>query len=459
MVLHGWESLSKDRRVRFGAPVASGLRMLAIEAFAALPRRGIEVGGILFGEVHESEARIDAFEEAPCEHRYGPSYSLSPADKIKLGALLAERAGSGQVIGFFRSFTGREPTIEEGDEVLVREHFPKGDFVYLLLQPLSVENCLASFRFFHDGQMLPANEEEAPFAFDLRQMPVAEPVAEAKPEPPVLPPPFRAVAEEPARRRTRSWIPAALVSLFLVLGAMGGLYYETSATPRESRWTDLHLDARTEAGRLEVTWDATVPTVANAVRGRLNVSDGGVPRDVALNAAQVRAGKMSLPTSQPNVALRLVVYGDDGGAMGDAIRVALLPANIPMPEDRQTSAVPAAPPPQAQAKAAPAAQPPQPAHVAGIAIPPSTVREVQPRIPEGIRSRIGSPVVIPVEVQVSDQGRVVHAKAEASSTDGVQRYLAAQAQKAAREWRFKPARTKSGATIAASKTIQFVFNP
>jgi hypothetical protein len=439
--------------------------MLAIEAFAALPRRGIEVGGVLLGEVHELEARIDGFEEAPCEHRYGPSYSLSPADKTKLGELLAEHTDPPPVIGFFRSFTSREPTIEEGDEELVREHFPKGDFVYLLLQPLSVENCVATFRFFRDGQMLPPSEEEQPFAFDLRQLPVMEPAVEVKlpgpqlvatPGPQLLPPPFRAFAEEPITRpiRTRSrwWIPA-VVSLFI--GVIGGLSYEMTTLPREEHWTELHLDARSQAGKLDISWDTGIPAVSKAIRGRLSVSDGGADRDIALDAAQVRAGKFSLPAAQPNVGLRLIVYAGDGTAVGDALRVAVLPSAIPsaipMPEDR-----PAAAPAQPKAQAAPISVA---ARTPGVAVPPATLREVQPRIPDGIRSRIAAPIVIPVEVHVNEKGRVLRAVAEGNIGDGVQRYLATQAQKAAREWRFKPARNKSGGTIAASKTIQFVFNP
>jgi hypothetical protein len=306
--------------------------------------------------------------------------------------------------------------------------------------------------------MLP-DSEDPPFAFDIRQMPVMERPAEARPDSPVLPPPHRVLLDEPPPRRARWWVPA-LVSLFL--GAIGGISYEMGALPRDRQWTELHLDAHTDAGRLEITWDAKAPTVLNAVRGQLTVTDGGAPREIRLSSAQVRAGKFSLTAWQPDVGVRLVLYAPDGAAVGDAIRVAFLPQSIPMPEDRQPSvpALSASAAPAAPQRQLPTTPPPQ--QYSAIAVPPSTLREVQPRIPEGIRSRIAAPVIIPVEVKVSDQGRVLRAVAEVAegdNTDGVHRYLAGQAQKAAREWRFKPARTKSGATIAASKTIQFVFNP
>jgi hypothetical protein len=100
-----------------------------------------------------------------------------------------------------------------------------------------------------------------------------------------------------------------------------------------------------------------------------------------------------------------------------------------------------------------------PAEPESVAVPPSAVHEVQPQIPEGIRSRLAEQVVIPVEVEVNERGRVVRAVAETRNADGVRRYLAERAQKAAREWRFTPARTKAGEHVAASKTIEFVFAP
>jgi TonB family protein len=84
------------------------------------------------------------------------------------------------------------------------------------------------------------------------------------------------------------------------------------------------------------------------------------------------------------------------------------------------------------------------------------VREIQPSIPDGIRSRIEGRVAIPVDVRVDEHGRVVSARSAGAGGNGVQRYLAAQAEKAAREWRFNPAKS-AGVPVAASKRIEFVF--
>src|SRR5882724_5710654 len=161
----------EGRRVLLSASLMRELRSRAIEGFVSLPKRGVEIGGILFGHVRGGSVQIEGFEEAACEHRYGPSYALSDADRAQLSELLAQRKSGGSlpVVGFFRSFTSREPLIEAVDEEFVREHFPHGDFIFLMLQPLSAQNCVASFRFFRDGELQPESEHP-PFVFDPAQM-------------------------------------------------------------------------------------------------------------------------------------------------------------------------------------------------------------------------------------------------------------------------------------------------
>src|SRR5689334_22004784 len=89
---HSWES--KDgRRVLFSSAVLRDLRARSIESFLALPRRGLEIGGLLFGQPGTAELRIEGFEEVPCEHRYSPSFALSASDRKRVEELLAQRRG------------------------------------------------------------------------------------------------------------------------------------------------------------------------------------------------------------------------------------------------------------------------------------------------------------------------------------------------------------------------------
>jgi TonB family protein len=479
MGLCGWESQAGGQRVLMSAPVVRELRMLAIEGFVALPKRGVEVGGILFGTVSGATAQIEGFEEAPCEHRYGPSYALSETDRAQLRDLLAQRRGdpSRTVIGFFRSFTSRDPVIEAADEEFVRENFPRGDFLYLMLQPLSAENCVATFRSFNDGELQPETDEQ-PFAFDPARMPSIEP-ARMQPESeletleveapfqPMLPPAYRALPDEArtkkigfgalakpylATPRSRWWIP--LVAC-LTLGIGGAVVYELWKVAREPRWAELHLDARPAGRQLEVSWDGSAPAAVSATRALLSVTDGETHHEMELNPAQIRSGRYTYTPSQGNVGFRLILYGKGIGVAGDAVRVTAIPNLIATPVDTQAGDAA-----RTTAEASPPAAGAPPASTAArILSPPSTVHEVQPNIPEGIRSRIREQIVIPVEVAVNERGRVTGATVSSAEQDGLHRYLAEQAQKAARQWRFTPARAKGGSRAAANKTIHFVFTP
>jgi hypothetical protein len=253
---------------------------------------------------------------------------------------------------------------------------------------------------------------------------------------------------KPVRQHVRWWIPALILLNSAVAGAV---LYELATPSPKPRWAELHLDARPLGGQLVVSWDITVPRVLHATRGQLMVNDGGAQRKIELDSAQIRSGKFTYAPSSSDVGLRLILYAKDLGVAGDSVRVASVETPI-------VAAVTPPPVPAAVASRAPAPPVVTPEPQATVVKPPETVHEVQPTIPAGIRSRISEPVVIPVRVEVNKLGRVVRAAPEAQ-TGSVRSYLADLAQKASREWRFRPARTSTGVAVAANKTIQFVFNP
>lgn len=394
-----------------GEKVVRDLRMLAIEGLAALRRRGLEVGGILFGEADTEEVRIETFVEAKCEHRFGPSYRLSELDREQLAELLEEsRRGPVPMLGFFQSFTSREPVIDDGAEALMREHFPHGDAVFLMVQPLSVEICVARFRFFRDGEALP-DSGNALFALDPRHMATVMAPPESLRAP--LPTPYRRREEEAAdgapdltpdlaqikepeirvldarpapRRGLRWWIPVAIC---LLVGATGAVISELGTLMRKP--------------------PQNLPAVP-----KLTITP---PPAVLPESATPQAATPQTATPQPAPAAEVGTV--------------------------------------APAPAAPA----NPATVEVAATPPVAVHELQPAVPAGIRARIGGQILMPVKVEINERGRVVRAVAESKGGDGVRRYLADLAQKAAREWRFTPARSSSGAAVPGKRTIQFVFKP
>lgn len=143
---HSWSSPDGQASVTLDPTLTRELARHALEGFRTLPKRGMEVGGILIGHVDPvSPARISvsAFEPIPCEHKLGPSFVLSESDYAGLEQIQAEiRRNGGQIVGYYRSYTGnREPVLEESDEELVRRCFNRDHQVVLLIKPLPGDQC------------------------------------------------------------------------------------------------------------------------------------------------------------------------------------------------------------------------------------------------------------------------------------------------------------------------------
>jgi hypothetical protein len=336
-----------------------------------------------------------------------------------------------------------------------------------MLQPLSVEHCSASIRLFWDGELV-GEADAPPFAFDPAatqsiepQVPPPPPHEPApapepdQPEPPDepasvdapfeaprLPPPYRHQEEvrhpEEVRNApaTRWWL---LVAVGLIFGVLGAVTFELWRLAREPRWVPLRLDAKAAERGLLVTWDAGA---AKGDRAVLTIDDGGARREINVTREQIRAGSFQYFPAHTDVAFRLVLYSNGRGVSGDAVRIASVVERIQ--------------PPPADALPAKSATPGAPTSGAAQAAP---VHEVQPVVSEGIRSRIQSRVEIPVKVQVDEGGRVTSAAAEKKRLNGVHRYLAELAEKAARQWRFTPAKSREGVAVTSSKSLTFVFTP
>jgi hypothetical protein len=416
------------RHARFGDSLIADLRSIAIAGLGGAAGEATETGGILLGGIIGDELRLEAYEEMPSARRAGPTYTLGPTDRIRLEEMLAARR---DVIGFFRSCAG-DAARTEADEQFVERYFPRGECVYLTMRAVGPEECVATVRWFRDGSLLPL-VQEGPFALELGRAPVLR-------TQPMLPPPTRAARGESAPRRPRRWIP---VLASLLIGLVGGVGYQLWSLERhrpEARpaakveWTDLHLDARPSNGQLDIVWSAEAVRALEADGGKLWIHDGQPPREISLTASEVAAGSYRCATTRPDVTVGLIVTARRQTVASDSVRLA-------------TSATAVAPPA------------PREPDAGGAVVPPAAVHQVQPTIPDGIRSRLTAEVVIPVEVRVNERGKVLRARVTEEGGDGVHRYLAEQAERAAREWQFNPAQTRSGTPVAATKTIEFVFTP
>jgi hypothetical protein len=425
------------RRARFADALVADLRSLATAAIGQ--EEGTETGGILLGEIIGEELRLHACEEVPCE-RPGPCYTLGASDRIRLEEVLASRRGA---CGFFRTFLTQTPTPQDADLQFVQRYFPRGECMYMMLRAESADRCVATVVWFRDGQPITL---DGPATFPLE--PGGVPMLRVRP---ALPLAFRSM---PAAAQLPEAHPRVLPVLgCLLLGVLGGAGYgyfsadrvpdaQAAVQPPKPKRTDLQLDARASGRQIDIKWNPDAIRVLNANSGRLTVTDGRSTRDLPLGAALLKGGRYRYNAAHSNLAVHMLVQSDGRTVGSESVSLTSAVADVPAPEPQPVSPEPV--PPRVQAAAA---------------VPPAPLHQVQPEIPDGIRHRLVAEVVIPVEVKVNERGRVLSAQADNPYGDGLRRYLAGQAEKAAREWQFSPARSRSGSPVVGNQTIQFVITP
>jgi hypothetical protein len=451
-----WDAADGSGSVSLNASTIRELRAKAIEAFLSLPRRGVEIGGLLFGNEQDGHPFVQRFEEVSCEHRYGPSFTLSEGDHVELTGKLARsrREESLPVIGFYRSYTGRRALVEAADRALMREHFPNGEAVFLLLQPIDARNCSANFRICRDGEFLdapvsspvffdpesidkPAEPAGRPVEREADVEPTIQPSHATQPDRPFVIPSRTLFADEP--EPSHRWWPALAACL---LGVAAGVGLHMILAPEQPRWVDLYLSAKPSADThtVQLTWDAAAAKTAGVTHALLGVSDGTAHHQVPLSLPDIQLGAYTYAASSPDLEFRMTLYGRGPALSGGVLRMS--PA----------AQAPAVIAPAAATPAEPQKQAEEPKPAPKVDVSRKAVREVQPSVPEGIRARIAGEVRIPVTVTINGRGQVTAATTPRAA-DGLQSYLGQQSVKAARQWRF----ARASASPVAEKTIYFTF--
>ena len=165
-----WEAPGVPR-VHLRRHAMEGIHNEVMQALASVPRRGAETGGVLLGRVGAAEAFIEDFEPVPSEHRFGPSYRLSPADLDLLRETVEWFRGGGHpgitVVGFYRSHTRPEFGFDAADEDVLRLHF-RTDEPILLIRPSRLQGTVADFFFLVNGC---AKEGGQPVSFPFQELP------------------------------------------------------------------------------------------------------------------------------------------------------------------------------------------------------------------------------------------------------------------------------------------------
>ena len=240
--------------IEYPAEVLDQIRVVVMDAFFAIPRGGLEIGGVLFGRYRDGLLRIEAFRMLECEHAAGPSFTLSEADHVRLRDLLSSAATEGlQPVGWFRSRTRSEIALCDADAALHDAYFPEPWQVMLVLRPEVTRPTRAAFFARVDGSLSMSASE---FVVEPWGRSPTCPVPDPQPEGPVGDLPhvpelkFLTAASAPRAFSRVLWVSALLVGL-TGAGLAAHQYLEVKTPVQEKSLARSFGSSRTASASLE----------------------------------------------------------------------------------------------------------------------------------------------------------------------------------------------------------------
>jgi len=136
--------------IESSARVLDDIRLAVMDAFFSLPRGGVEIGGILIGRFENARLMIAGYAALDCEHAYGPSFTLSPPDEVRLEHLLSTHAnldGGLRPVGWYHSHTRSEIFLSDTDLKIHQRFFPESWQVALVMKPHTFQPARIGFFF------------------------------------------------------------------------------------------------------------------------------------------------------------------------------------------------------------------------------------------------------------------------------------------------------------------------
>jgi TonB family protein len=368
-----WSDGARSFQIHLRPSVMGRLGTESWVAFKRVPRRGLEIGGVLLGRTERKEDTttfwIEEFAAVESEHRSGPSYVLSESD---LGHMQDEIRRNGTAsIGIFRSQTRSEQLVlQEPDTGLLERYFDPGDSLFLMVGPVPGKAALfirtnGSVGGVHEFPLtslssvlkgsqnlraqdadppIPAPEIRSAVTRVVRQLDAPKIGTQGANEPPqdrpaAMPPlvthehlpeapetenaePLKSVltvkpVAHPGVNRGR-WMMAAALVVLLVTAAFGVRSY---SAPRarasvRSALEYIQLGVERDGSSLRVRWDRNSPTLRDATRAVLHVQDGDIQVDRILTASDLSTGSAAYEPKNSDLAFRLDVYSVNPHATG-----------------------------------------------------------------------------------------------------------------------------------------------
>ncbi|HEY6344196.1 MAG TPA: hypothetical protein VIY49_22110 [Bryobacteraceae bacterium] len=336
--------------IQCSAEALEDIRSQAWEGLRKLARRGLEIGGVLYGTRRPGTIRIEAVGPIACQHEQGPGFVLSEADRAALREQIENSKNDPELkllipLGWFVSHTRGGVEITEQDVEIYSTYFPEPWQVTLAVRP---RHGTTSGAFFvrRDG-----GQAKLEFEFpDRRELPAARAEARRRLEPapperaPLEPAPFKPAplstdwsanaarrggesgirvsprsrawrgVLEPALRKARpAWRRLIWVWLAVWVLAVGGLGWAAVRLVQGNLAAQpLALDLRDSDGQLKIEWNPNSPGVMKAVRGWLYIADGQDSSTVDLSPQDLGSGKLAYERKSGSVEVQFRVENSWG---------------------------------------------------------------------------------------------------------------------------------------------------
>ncbi len=325
-----WSVEGRPIRIRAAAEVLASIGRAAREGLEKVPRRGLEIGGVLLGTREGDELTITDWRPISCEHARGPGFELSANDEAALrqllGSLASEPAPGGlEVLGWFHTHTRDGICLTKSDLDVYNRFFPAPWQVALVVKPHPKEPARAGFFFREPNGAILAESSYREFVIEpgLRPQPVGFDPASLAPAPPPapparseqapsLPPPPEPGAASPhgaLRLAMRRSLLVALAAAFL-LGAVA--FVAIPLLLPQPQPAAIALDVRPSADALVLEWDRSAALLRDASRATLTIEDGGERRVIELSPEELGNGSLTYYRRTGEVAFHLELVRRSG---------------------------------------------------------------------------------------------------------------------------------------------------
>lgn len=353
-----YESLHPKARIWLNFGVVDRIASEALRGLGALPRRGIEIGGVLLGRVAAgaSAATIQIEDAVPfeCEHLYGPNFHLSPKDREALSELLsgmnAKRSRPLAAVGLYRSHTRGDLELTADDVEVLDAFFPGAHALCLMVRPFATKPAEGSFFIRTSGRFRPGPPAST-FVFRRKEMGGgatprggAAPAAAPNGEPAEAPAADAASAvietelaeaESPVpasapAHSSYTWLWVMALIIFLLAGVAigvqvaGGLFQPAPPPPAADPFA-LGLSALQFGDAIHFRWNPKAPALEACQSASLIIRDGDNTKILDLRKEDLARGALIYRYVSPDVHFRMEAILSPSNLVSESLQLRLLP--------------------------------------------------------------------------------------------------------------------------------------